>query len=57
MRTQCAVIKKKAEAAQRSGESLRPGHAVLGPVLFMHRLWHAYFIIKHTILTKPACDL
>jgi hypothetical protein len=28
------VIKKKAEAAQRSGESLRPGHAVLGPVLF-----------------------
>ena len=25
---------KKAEAAQRSGESLRPGHAVLGPVLF-----------------------
>jgi hypothetical protein len=34
MRAQRVVIKKKAEAAQRSGESLRPGHAVLGPVLF-----------------------
>ncbi len=28
------IIKKTAEAVQRSGESLRPGHAVLGPVLF-----------------------